>query len=102
MFHSFSGVPIFSIFSFIVFFAVLGYFNITTLLIYFSFTFVGILWSIYWINKKKILDFYEFQLKSKNQESIFEIFSGIRDIKLFQLENFRYKILLFFRMCSNV
>ena len=79
----------FSIFSFIVFFAVLGYFNITTLLIYFSFTFVGILWSIYWINKKKILDFYEFQLKSKNQESIFEIFSGIRDIKLFQLEKFK-------------
>jgi ATP-binding cassette subfamily B protein len=79
----------FSIFSFLVFFVVLAYFNITTLVIYFTLTFIGILWSIYWINKKKILDFYEFQLKSKNQESIFEIFSGIRDIKLFQLENFK-------------
>ena len=79
----------FSIFSFLVFFVVLAYFNITTLVIYFALTLIGILWSIYWINKKKILDFYEFQLKSKNQESIFEIFSGIRDIKLFQLENFK-------------
>jgi len=79
----------FSIFSFLVFFVVLAYFNIITLVIYFALTLIGILWSIYWINKKKILDFYEFQLKSKNQESIFEIFSGIRDIKLFQLENFK-------------
>lgn len=79
----------FSIFSFVVFFTVLAYFNITTLLIYFTFTLFGVLWSIYWIKKKKILDFYEFQIKSKNQESIFEIFSGIRDIKLFQLENFK-------------
>lgn len=79
----------FSIFSFLVFFVVLAYFNIITLVIYFALTLIGLLWSIYWINKKKILDFYEFQLKSKNQESIFEIFSGIRDIKLFQLENFK-------------
>ena len=79
----------FSIFSFLVFFVVLAYFNIITLVIYFALTLIGILWSIYWINKKKILDFYEFQLKSKNQESIFELFSGIRDIKLFQLENFK-------------
>lgn len=79
----------FSIISFVVFFGVLSYFNIYILLVYFSFTITGLLWSIFWINKKRILDFYEFQLKSKNQESIFEIFSGIRDIKLFQLENYK-------------
>lgn len=84
-----SITTLFSIISFIVFFVVLSYFNIYILLIYLSFTITGLFWSIFWINKKRILDFHEFQLKSKNQESIFEIFSGIRDIKLFQLENFK-------------
>jgi ATP-binding cassette subfamily B protein len=79
----------FSIISFVVFFGVLSYFNVYILLIYLSFTIIGLFWSIFWINKRRILDFYEFQIKSKNQDSIFEIFSGIRDIKLFQLENYK-------------
>ncbi len=79
----------FSIFSFFAFFCVLLFFNVSILIIYLSFTVLGIVWSIFWINKRRILDFYEFQIKSKNQESIFEIFSGIRDIKLFQLEKFK-------------
>lgn len=81
----------FSIISFIVFFCVLFYFNSYILLTYLFFTALGIAWSIFWINKRRILDFYEFQIKAKNQESIFEIFSGIRDMKLFQLENFKLK-----------
>ncbi|MDB0616412.1 peptidase domain-containing ABC transporter [Tenacibaculum dicentrarchi] len=84
-----SVTTFFSIISFVVFFGILSYFNIYILFIYLSFTIVGVFWSIFWINKRRILDFYEFQIKSKNQDSIFEIFSGIRDIKLFQLEHYK-------------
>lgn len=81
----------FSLISFIVFFFVLFYFNTYILFTYLFFTLLGLTWSIFWIKKKRVLDFYEFQIKSKNQESIFEIFSGIRDLKLFQLESFKLK-----------
>lgn len=79
----------FSIISFFVFFFVLFYFNTYILSLYLILTIIAILWSIIWLKKRKLLDFYEFQIKSKNQDSIFEIFSGIRDMKLFQLEKFK-------------
>lgn len=80
---------LFSIISFFVFFIVLYYYNPLILYIYFFLTAVAVLWSIIWLKKRKILDFYEFQIKAKNQDSIFEIFGGIRDLKLCQLEKIK-------------
>jgi ATP-binding cassette subfamily B protein len=79
----------FSIITFFIFSAILIYFNVLIFTIYTVLTILSILWSAYWLKKRKTLDFHEFQIKSKNQESIFEIFSGIRDLKLYQLENYK-------------
>ena len=79
----------FSIISFVVFSIILFYFNVNVLIIYFTLTSFSVIWSIFWLKKRKILDFFEFQIKARNQESIFEIFSGIRDLKLYQFEEFK-------------
>ena len=50
----------FSLISFIVFFFVLFYFNTYILFTYLFFTLLGLTWSIFWIRKKRVLDFYEF------------------------------------------
>lgn len=86
-----SLVTFFSIITFAVFFGVLWHYDFKILLIYISLTIISILWSFYWLRKRKILDYFRFQEKSKNQGSIYEIINGITEIKLNQFEDFKLK-----------
>src|SRR5699024_7189151 len=54
----------FSIITFSVFFAVLWYYDFKILFIYFLLTIVSISWSFYWLRRRKILDYYQFQRRS--------------------------------------
>ncbi|WP_055098510.1 peptidase domain-containing ABC transporter [Flavobacterium aquidurense] len=81
----------FSIITFSVFFTILWYYDIKILLVYFLFTTLSIIWSFYWLKKRRILDYFRFQQRSENQESIFEMLNGITEMKLNQLENFKIK-----------
>ena len=38
---------------------------------------------------KKILDYFRFQQRSENQESIYEIINGVSEMKLNQFEDFK-------------
>lgn len=84
-----SLVTIFSIFTFSVFFIVLWSYDFRILATYFTLTALSIVWSLYWLKKLKVLDYYRFQEKSENQESIYEIINGISEMKLNQFEDYK-------------
>lgn len=81
----------FSIITFSVFFAVLWYYDFKILLVYFFLTLISIAWSFFWLKRRKILDYYRFQIRSQNQESIYEMLNGVTEMKLNQFEGFKIK-----------
>lgn len=81
----------FSIITFTVFFSVLWYYDFKILFVYLVMTSISIIWSFFWLKKRKILDYFRFQQRSENQESIYEILNGITEIKLNQFENYKIK-----------
>lgn len=84
-----SLLTFFSMITFIVFFGVLWHYNFNILLAYMLLTVLSILWSFYWLRKRKILDYFKFQEKSNNTESIYEIIGGVTEMKLNQFEDFK-------------
>ncbi|MBB1138309.1 peptidase domain-containing ABC transporter [Myroides sp. WP-1] len=86
-----SLLTLFSMLTFFVFFGVLWHYNFCMMVVYFSLTIISILWSFYWMRKRKILDYFRFQQKSENQENIYEIIKGASEMKLNQYEDFKRK-----------
>lgn len=86
-----SLIAFFSIITFSIFLGVLWYYDIKILLVYLVLTILSLSWSFYWLQKRKILDYYRFQQRSENQESIYEIINGVTEIKLNQFEDFKRK-----------
>lgn len=84
-----SLLTLFSIVTFSVFFGVLWYYDFRILAVYIILTIVSIAWSLYWMKKRKILDYFRFQQRSENQESIYEIINGVSEMKLNQFEDFK-------------
>ena len=84
-----SLLTLFSIITFSVFFGVLWYYDFRILAVYIVLTVVSIVWSLYWMKKRKILDYFRFQQRSENQESIYEIINGVSEMKLNQFEDFK-------------
>lgn len=86
-----SLVTFFSMITFLVFFGVLWYYDAVILTVYLVLTIISISWSFYWLKKRKILDYFHFQQRSQNQESILEIINGVTEMKLNQFEDFKRK-----------
>jgi len=81
----------FSIITFSVYFGVLCYYDIHILAIYLFLTTIAVLWSFFWLHKRKIVDYFKFQEQSKNQSSIYEIINGVSEMKLNQFEDYKCK-----------
>ncbi|EIW94065.1 leukotoxin translocation ATP-binding protein LktB [Capnocytophaga ochracea] len=81
----------FSIITFFIYFGVLWYYNSSIIFIYIFLTIISIFWSFYWLKKRKILDFFLFHQRSKNQNSIHEIIDGVSEMKLNLFEDFKRK-----------
>lgn len=81
----------FSIITFFIYFGVLWYYNSSIIFIYIFLTIISIFWSFYWLRKRKILDFFLFHQRSKNQNSIHEIIDGVSEMKLNLFEDFKRK-----------
>ena len=58
-------------------------------MIYLALTVLAIVWSFYWLKKRRVLDYLRFQQRSDNQEAIFEIIKGVSEMKLNQFEDFK-------------
>ncbi|THV62246.1 peptidase domain-containing ABC transporter [Chryseobacterium candidae] len=84
-----SLITLFSIITFSVFFGVLWYYDYRILLVYMTLTVFSVVWSLYWMKKRKMLDYFKFQRRSENQESIYEMINGVSEMKLNQFEDFK-------------
>ena len=84
-----SLLTLFSMITFSVFFGVLWYYDFRILAVYIVLTVVSVIWSLYWMKKRKILDYFRFQQRSENHESIYEIINGVSEMKLNQFEDFK-------------
>ncbi|MFP3597240.1 peptidase domain-containing ABC transporter [Chryseobacterium sp. SIMBA_029] len=80
---------LFSLLTFSAFFVVLLYYDYRILSVYIIFTIAAILWAVFWMKKRKLLDYFRFQQRSENQESIYEIINGVSEMKLNQFEDFK-------------
>ena len=81
----------FSMITFAVFFGILCYYDYRILFVYLFLTILAICWSLYWLRKRKIVDYFKFQEQSRNQSSIYEILNGVTEMKLNQFEEFKRK-----------
>lgn len=81
----------FSLLNFSVFFVVLLFYSYEILLIYLILSAIAILWSSFWLKKRKRLDYFRFLYRSENQNSIYEMFNGVTEMKLNQFEDYKCK-----------
>jgi ATP-binding cassette subfamily B protein len=84
-----STLTIFSIITFLVFFIVLCTYSYYILLIYIVLSLISVYWSLYWVKKRRIIDYSKFQEQARNQSSIYEILNGVTEMKLNQFEEFK-------------
>ncbi|MCL1665436.1 peptidase domain-containing ABC transporter [Elizabethkingia ursingii] len=84
-----SLLTIFSILNFLVFFVILWSYEYSILLIYITLTLISIFWSLFWLKKRKIIDYVRFQQRSENQQSIYEIINGVSELKLNNFEEYK-------------
>lgn len=84
-----SLITIFSILSFTVYFGILLAYDFKILLVYVTLTFLSVVWSIFWLKKRRFLDYFRFQEKSQNQENIYELINGVSEIKLNNFEDYK-------------
>ncbi|WP_143305388.1 peptidase domain-containing ABC transporter [Chitinophaga vietnamensis] len=80
---------LFSMITFSVYFGVLWYYNVKILLVYLGLSVIAILWSLFWMRKRKLLDYLRFQQRSETQEAIFEIMRGVSELKLNMFEDYK-------------
>ncbi|WP_271782541.1 peptidase domain-containing ABC transporter [Aquimarina algiphila] len=84
-----SLLTFFSVITFLVYFGVLWYYASSILFIYLSLTVLSVGWSLFWLKKRGILDYFRFQQRAENQNAIYEIISGVTEMKLNQFEDYK-------------
>lgn len=73
---------LFSVINVIIFGIVLAYYSLTVFAIFFSGSVVYIIWTILFLKKRAELDYKRFDQASENQNSLFQLISGMQEIKL--------------------
>src|SRR5690606_2234439 len=59
------------------------------LLLYLSLTILSVCWALFWLKKRKLLDFIQFQQKSLSQDLIYEMLSSISELKINQFDKIK-------------
>ena len=73
---------VFSAFNLIIFGLVLAYYNLTIFTIFFIGSLIYIGWTLLFLKKREELDYKRFDQAADNQSSIFQLISGMQEIKL--------------------
>lgn len=84
-----SLMTFFSAISLVFLVGAIWHYDLRILVVYVSLTSLSLCWSLYWLKKRKLLDHFKFQLRSENQNSLIEIFSGVSEMKLNNLEGLK-------------
>jgi ATP-binding cassette subfamily B protein len=84
-----SILTVFSIIIFSTFLGVLWYYDYKIMITYLLLTTLSVIWSIFWLRKKKKISYYKFQQQSKNQNSIWEMINGVTEMKINLFEDYK-------------
>ena len=79
----------FSIINLIVFSVVLGIYDVSILLIFLVGSTVSVVWVVLFLKQRKNLDYIRFQRMRENQNTIYELITGMQEIKLNNCERAR-------------
>lgn len=73
---------IFSMFNLVVFAVVLAYYNVTIFIIFLVSSVLYSLWIIFFLKRRRTLDFKRFDISAKNQSAVVQLINGMQEIKL--------------------
>ncbi|XLS29901.1 peptidase domain-containing ABC transporter [Flavobacteriaceae bacterium M23B6Z8] len=73
---------LFSAFNFVIFGAVLAYYNLTIFTLFFVGSVIYVGWTLLFLKKRAELDYKRFDQSSDNQSSLYQLISGMQEIKL--------------------
>jgi ATP-binding cassette, subfamily B, bacterial len=82
---------IFSSITLVIFSFVLFFYSKTMFLIYLGGSVLSVLWVFMFLKKRKFIDYKRFQQLRDNQNSMYEIITGMQEIKLYNCENYMRK-----------
>jgi len=77
---------LFSLINLVVFSIVLGIYSWKILLLFFVFSIAAIGWIVFFLRKRKELDYMQFQRMTDNQNILYELITGMQEIKLHNSE----------------
>lgn len=72
----------FSLLSVPFYLVIIAFYSPIIMLLFLGFTGISTIWTIYFFRKRKALDYEQFSLSSQNQTKLYELVSGITDIKI--------------------
>lgn len=73
---------IFSMFNLVIFAVVLAYYNINIFIIFVVSSILYSLWVVFFLKRRRTLDFKRFDISAKNQSAVVQLISGMQEIKL--------------------
>jgi len=82
---------VFSIFNIVVYTIVLGWYSSIILTVFLLFSVISVLWILLFQDGRKALDYQRFAKQKENQDKLFEMITGMQDIKLYASETSKRK-----------
>jgi ATP-binding cassette, subfamily B, bacterial len=80
---------LFSLVNLVIFGVVMAIYSWKILLVFFVFSIASVLWILLFLKKRKELDYKEFQRMSDNQNVVYELITGMQEIKLNNAETLK-------------
>ncbi len=81
-----SLITLFSLINFVIFGAVLAYYDISIFLIFLGATLLYIAWIVFFLRRRKALDYRRFDQMAENQSNLIQLIGGMKEIKLHNAE----------------
>lgn len=78
---------VFSVFTLLIYAVILYIYSLPIFILFFVGSFVYLLWILFFLKKRRIIDYQLFELRAKNQSFIFQLLNGMQEIKLQHCEN---------------
>lgn len=82
-------LTLFGVFNFTIFSFILIYYNFIFFIIFLLGSTLSIIWILLFLEKRRSIEYHRFQIQQQNQDTIFEIISGMSEIKLNNAENIK-------------
>lgn len=84
-----SILTVFSALTLIIYSIILFYYDYHLFFLYAGLTAVAVIWSLFWLKKRELIDYRLFNARSRSQEAVYEFYNGIKEMKLNQYEEYK-------------